>query len=368
MMMLGLAGALAGCEAPGAKPVNPADSTDTTVAEAAPNTSLEALADRSARPPLNLQPPGFDTPPTDLEREATLAALNLERLMASGAAKPRPPEPPPEDFVFEPTTEFVGPEAIALEPPAPPPQEPFDPTLEMAQRMARLLREPAPGKPRMPDAVALSPIEALEPGILADLEAPDNRIGPRLTAEERQTLIAARDNILASPGTANESLVRALSRLAPPPELKIARAALCTRVTGFGHYDPFPSTTFLHARPIRAIVYVEVEGFMTRPAREGDPIGSGASLAEMLSVDLSQSLSLYQDPGGLLSWHRPARPVVETSRNKRRDFYIIQQIELPSGLSIGRYNLKVTVKDRTTGAEAETILPISIVADRSAQR
>jgi hypothetical protein len=97
-------------------------------------------------------------------------------------------------------------------------------------------------------------------------------------------------------------------------------------------------------------------------------VQSGSSLSDLISVDLSQSLSLYQDQGGLLSWHRPARPVIETSRNKRRDFYIIQQIELPSGLSIGRYNLKVTIKDRTSGGEAETILPITIVADRSAQR
>jgi hypothetical protein len=38
-------------------------------------------------------------------------------------------------------------------------------------------------------------------------------------------------------------------------------------------------------------------------------------------------------------------------------------IELPATLSIGRYNLKVTVTDRTTGAQAERVLPIEVVAD-----
>lgn len=358
-------GALMGCQS--ATPTPPPTTAAPSPADTLPNTSLEALAQPSGRQPLNLMPPSLDAPPaTDLEREAALAAVNLERLIASGAIKKAAP-PPPEEFPFEPTLEFVGPEAVAAAPPPPPP-EPIDPTVDLATRMAQLLRDPAPGKQRVPDAVALSPIEALEPGILADLESPENRIGSKLAPEDRQALITARDNILANPGNANDSLVKALAKLAPPANLKIARAVLCTRVSGFGHYDPFPSTTFLHSRPIRAIVYVEIEGFTTRPAREGDPVQSGSSLSELVSVDLSQSLSLYQDPGGLLSWHRPARPVIETSRNKRRDFYIIQQIELPSGLSIGRYNLKVTVKDRTSASEAETILPITIVADQSAQR
>lgn len=340
-----------------------------------PNSDLSALD--SAREPVFLPPPDLAAPESELERKAAEAAANLERLLASGAldrfpaaTDQQPALPPPAPDTPAPPEELVGPvpEVVVAAPEPEPPPAPFDPLLDMAQRMARLLREPGEGKARIPDAVALGPIEALEPGVLFDLESPDNHLGARLNPEDRAALVRARDNILDNPGTASTALVQALSRLAPPSALKIPRAALCSRVSGFGHFDAFPTTTFIAGRPIRAIVYVEVDGFAARPAREGDPVQQGVPLAEQLSVDLAQSLTLYQDPSGLLSWHRPARPVIETSRNKRRDFYIIQQIELPPTLSIGRYNLKVMVRDRTTGGESEAILPIQIVGDRSAVR
>ncbi|HYE60922.1 MAG TPA: hypothetical protein VD997_02905 [Phycisphaerales bacterium] len=370
--LLLLAGVLAGCEA---APARQSDAALPKTGDQGPNTSLEALAEGSGGTPILNVPDPHAPPRGDLAREAELAAINLEKLLASGVldrarqgdASSGTPTSEPEAYAFEPPEEFVGPIAEVVPPPEPEP-EPFDQTLDLAQRIAKLLREPGEGRRKIPDAVALGPIEALEPGILADLEDPDNRIGPKLSTEDREALIGARDAILANPAGANEALVKALSKLAPPPTLKIARAALCSRVTGFGHYDPLPTSTFVFGRPIRVIVYVELDGFTARPAREGDVALSGASLGELVTVDLSQALSLYADPSGLLSWHRPARAVVETSRNKRRDFYVIQQIELPATLSIGRYNLKVTVKDRTSGSEAEAVLPISVVADRSAQR
>jgi hypothetical protein len=227
--------------------------------------------------------------------------------------------------------------------------------------MAGVLRDK-----RIPDAVALAPIESMSPGVLADIESPKNYLGAKLSAEDRATLADARDRILAQPGAANDALARSLARLAPPPQLKIGRALLCTRVQGFGRYDPYDTNTFIARRPIRAIVYIELDGFLSRPARGVDPVDSSMSLSDQVSVELSQSLTLFHDPSGLQAWHRPAKSVVDTSRNKRRDFYLIQQIELPDTLSVGKYNLKVTVKDVTSGSEAEAVLPISVVADASA--
>jgi hypothetical protein len=148
----------------------------------------------------------------------------------------------------------------------------------------------------------------------------------------------------------------------------ILRTALCTRVEGFGRFDPYSTSTFVQGRTLRAIVYVELDGFATRPARDSDPVMSNVAIGDQVSVDLTQSLSLYHDADDLLAWHRPARGVIETSRNKRRDFYLIQQIDLPPTLTVGRYNLKVTVTDRTTQAQAEAIIPIEIVAHESALR
>jgi hypothetical protein len=181
-----------------------------------------------------------------------------------------------------------------------------------------------------------------------------------------RTLADARDRILAQPGAANESLTKTLARLAPPPALKIGRAVLCTRVQGFGRYDPLSTDTFIAGKPIRAIVYIELDGFMSRPARAGDPVDSAMSLSEQVSVELSQSITLFHDPSGLQAKFVPPKTVVDTTRNKRRDFYLIQQIELPATLTIGKYNLKITVKDMTSSGEAEAVLPVKVVADASA--
>ena len=114
-------------------------------------------------------------------------------------------------------------------------------------------------------------------------------------------------------------------------------------------------------RALPAIVYVEVENFTSRPAKETDPIIQGVSTADQTSVELTQSLSLFQDATSLLVWHRPPQVAIETSRGVRRDFYLTQMIELPRTLGVGKYNLKVTIKDRTTGSEAEAIIPITLM-------
>lgn len=237
-----------------------------------------------------------------------------------------------------------------------------DPVVELASRMARLLREAPPGGEKISDAVALAAIEAVRPGVLADLEAPANALGAKLAPEDRTTLVQARDRVLRQPDKANESLVKSLAKIAPPAAFKVARAVLCRRVDGFGRYEPYGTDTFVAGRPLRVIVYTELDGFGVRPAREGDPVQPGLSPGEQVSVELSQSLTLYHDPSGLQAWHKPAQRVVETTRAKRRDFYLIHQIELPATLTVGRYMLKVTVTDATSGATDEVNLPINVVA------
>lgn len=234
-----------------------------------------------------------------------------------------------------------------------------DPLVELASSMARLLGGPEDA--RIPDAVALAAIEGVKPGVLADLESPTNALGAKLNAEDRAVLLAARERVLASPSAASEALVKALARMSPPAALRIAKSALCRRVDGFGRFDAFESGTFVAGRPIRFIVYAEIDGFAARPAREGDPAQAGIALAEQMSTELTQSLTLYHDPSGLQAWHRPAQRVIETSRARRRDFYLVHQVELPATLTVGRYRLKVTVTDKTTGASDEVTMPVDVV-------
>lgn len=243
------------------------------------------------------------------------------------------------------------------------PKTPDQQIVELAANIAALLREPGtPEHPRLSDAAAIATIESLRPGCIAELEQPTSFLGSALSAADRQTLVEARDRVSQRGDAGVDEVKKHMRGIAPGPNLTIARSALCTKVSGFGNFAPYPTNVFRAGNTIRAIVYIELENFITRPARDGDRIAKDTPIDQQVSVDVSQSVSLFQEAGGMLAWHSPPRPITDTSRSRRRDFYLIQQIELPRTLSIGRYNLKVQIKDLGNNAEAEVIIPISIVA------
>jgi hypothetical protein len=236
----------------------------------------------------------------------------------------------------------------------------------VASHLASSLRQRGDGdRSAIPDALVLTTLESLRPGVMNELDKPDSAMSRALSSEDRKDLLAARDRVAADPNartTASDSLSKTLQAFMPPATLQIPKAALCTRVQGFGKYDAITSEKFLVGKPIRALVYTELDGFTTRESRAGDPGQSGLDPPKY-AVELSQSVTLYHDPSGLVAWQRPPQTVVEPCRAKRRDFFLVQRLDLPATLSIGKYNLKVRVTDVTSGAEAEVILPISVVAD-----
>jgi len=379
MLALGVASLLLGCAGP-ASPKN--------VGTAEINTGLGSLL--AGETPLELTGPDGTNPARDVGPLAAQAALDLEEVLRAGtmgqprAAEPSPASSPlgelaqtsPVPVAPVPITPEVDPDALAkadeawaaLKPStspgggaSPEAASTGDPVADLAIRLARLLRESSDPSQA---AVALASLEALRPGVIDQLADPGSALSALMASSDRATLLEARERVITEPGAASEAVRNAVSLLqGPAPQVKIRRAALCTKVEGFGRYTAYASEKFVAGSPIRAIVYTELDQFASREARAGDPMQRGVPLNEQTSVELSQTLSLYHDESGLLAWHRPAQSVTETTRAARRDFYLIQQVELPRTLSIGRYNLKVTVKDKTTGAEAESILPISVVAD-----
>lgn len=145
--------------------------------------------------------------------------------------------------------------------------------------------------------------------------------------------------------------------------LRIAELALCRRVAGFGKIDAIADQTLLAGRSQQVIVYTELAGFGHREVNERDA-REARDRGDRYAVDVSQELLLYHaGPDELLAWHRPRARVIDTSGNRRRDFYIVHQIELPSSLTVGSYILKVRVRDETTGVETEATLPVRLVAD-----
>lgn len=191
------------------------------------------------------------------------------------------------------------------------------------------------------------------------------------TSQERTTLTAIRalgralsqGGNVDDPARAVQLVEGVLSTLREAAAVRIARTALCTRVEGFGQYQPFPEYTFLAGRATRMIVYTEIENFSHRAAHSGDPGANTLAGSDLLAVELSQELRLWHDADGSMQWRMPEQPIVEVGRHKRRDFFLVQQIELPPTLSVGKYNLKITIRDKVSGGVDERSIPIKIVAD-----
>jgi len=80
-------------------------------------------------------------------------------------------------------------------------------------------------------------------------------------------------------------------------------------------------------------------------------------------VELTQSIAIHNDADDLIVWRAPDASIRDVSRDRRQDYYLVQRLDLPSRLTLGKYNVKVTVRDVATGSTDETVIPIEIVAD-----
>jgi hypothetical protein len=146
--------------------------------------------------------------------------------------------------------------------------------------------------------------------------------------------------------------------------LAFGTVSLCSRVDGFGRYTPLGVRGRAAGEPVRflagkvnpAIVYCELDHFTQSPDVERDGFQS----------EFTTRIELFHDDGSR-QWRADEATIRDHTLTRRRDLYLVQRIDLPANLSVGKYNLKVTVRDRlaagSTGAECETIVPIEIVAD-----
>lgn len=136
-------------------------------------------------------------------------------------------------------------------------------------------------------------------------------------------------------------------------KLRVHNAQLCTRVDGFGQYTPFAHNTFLAGKEQPAIVYAELAGYSAL-RDSGD---------QHYVVKLTQKIVLYNESDGLPVWKVEPTEILDRSRNARRDFFVVQLINLPARLSVGKYRLKLTITDEQGKAVDEASMPVNIVAD-----
>ena len=147
-------------------------------------------------------------------------------------------------------------------------------------------------------------------------------------------------------------LLEITERLKTQAELTIPTLTLCTDVKGFGLYDPIEPAKFEGGKEHTVIVYCEVENF-------------SSTLDEQKRVEtrMTQDVALYTEGNGEEIWRDKSqtRPIVDFSRNRRHDFFIVKKIHLPANLSLGRYILKVSVVDQQVKRVAENTVAIQVV-------
>lgn len=362
----------AGCSSDGGEKARSAET---------PSAGLDALDDANAKPAK-----------VDLNDKSAASTKNIIDMMAAAqsnanvdvnAQAHRTPHPKaPVVAPAEPPVETAADETtvVAAEPaeeagPVETAKPAADPKAVLVAELAELLR--ARAKDSSDPTAPLLQLAALEllgaPTGSLPVE-PDAKTLERLSPREREFVLAWRKLLAGAGATMADSkdvagLAQRVSELAADMSafeaLAMPTAVLARSVDGFGMFSELPRSAggayqFLAGRPAKAVVYIEVAGHVFTPKKQGGVDG--------FQVALSQELRLYHSSKDedMLAWQRPAASITDFSRNRRRDFFITQVIDLPSTLTVGAYRLKVRLTDRSSDASAEAVIPIEVLADVSA--
>jgi hypothetical protein len=140
-----------------------------------------------------------------------------------------------------------------------------------------------------------------------------------------------------------QQAVRQLKKIA---DLRIASAAFCSRVTGFGQFTPMNSLQFRSGQ--QTLVYCEIENFL--------PMTETANELTTYRTRIRSSVSITNKLGKIVQ--KADFPVVEdVARNFRQDFYMHLPVTIAT-LPEGNYSLQVTVDDLGSGKTAKLDRPL----------
>jgi hypothetical protein len=147
-------------------------------------------------------------------------------------------------------------------------------------------------------------------------------------------------------------LIDMADRLRSQAELNIPTLALCSKVDGFGAYDPIEPARFVAGKDHMVVLYCEVENFTSRQDSK-----------QLWVTRFQQEAVLYTETG-LPIWEDKTKGIVDMSRNRRHDFFIVKLVKLPANLTVGRYLMKVSVVDQLPSPNriAEKPLQVQIVS------
>jgi hypothetical protein len=189
------------------------------------------------------------------------------------------------------------------------------------------------------DPAAIPDLTESERTVLATLQAffADLNAGLQTTAPDE-----VQQHVADAAAKLRQSLVH-------EPQLQAPIIALCTRVNGFGDYAPFDDYSFTAGLENKAIVYLEIDDFVSEINNKGEYV-----------TELSQQLTIYSERDGIPQWKDDWQSAVDVTKNKRQDFFTVQVITIPKNLSVGKYTLKARVRDEKSKAEAEISLGFEV--------
>lgn len=192
---------------------------------------------------------------------------------------------------------------------------------------------------------------------------PDLTAAASLPQEDRELLMAVMDslsnfrNVVGSGsnlliGKKMAPLLALEERLRRQAELEIPTIALCTKIDRFGTYTPITPAKFpAGGVNNRFAVYCEVQNFSTQQSADGQ-----------WETSLTEESVLYNEAGAV-AWQGKPKAVADVSRNRRRDFYCYEVIQLAPTLAPGRYVLKVTITDQQSKRVAEATTKLDVVSN-----
>jgi hypothetical protein len=179
-----------------------------------------------------------------------------------------------------------------------------------------------------------------------------------LPADDRELLSAVLDqltNVRAGAKNANlplagrvRPLIDTAERLRAQVGLTIPTIALCSRVDGFGVYEPIPAPRFAPGKEYQVVVYCEVENFSSRTNIKG-----------IWETTLTQEVVIYNSASEKVA-SEAQQPVIDLSRSRRHDFFVGRRVRLPANLPAGNYSIRVTIRDQQANRLAESTAPIQI--------
>lgn len=312
--------------------------------------------------PLPTERPPAAAPGSVSEPTAVVAEVDREAALLDGQADPAVMVDVPGGALD------ALPRATVI--PMPGPSKPMSREDLLAELTAQVRSSDDPALARAVTAAALSlaqPDHQLDPAVLEPLKPMQRDAVQRLhtmflsiqqhAAEQGAEPTTSRvqaggPTTMGGGGFDRKILDEALADAFGEMPVTIVHADLCRSVAGFGVYEPLASHNFLAGRANRAIVYVEVENFAAAKLDDN-----------RREVRLSQELILYKEDDGLAVWRHEPTQITDVSRNRRRDFYVVQMITLPARLSAGKYRLKVRITDQHGDSVDEMTMRVQVVAD-----